>query len=60
MTQNQSQEQVPWKPERPFWNPTRNPLESCYPAILLEIESNPIHPMLTAAASSQPKRQNTT
>ena len=23
-----------------------------YPAILLEIESNPIHPMLTAAASS--------
>ena len=26
MTQNQSQEQVPWRPERPFWNRTRNPL----------------------------------
>ena len=39
---NQSQEQVPWMPERPFWNPTRNLLLSCYcarilsyPAILL-------------------------
>ena len=39
---NQSQEQVPWRPERSFWNPTRNLLLSCYrarvlsyPAILL-------------------------
>ena len=39
---NQSQEQVPWMPERPFWNRTRNLLLSCYrarirsyPAILL-------------------------
>ena len=24
--QNQSQEQVPWRPKRPFWNPTKNPL----------------------------------
>ena len=32
---NQSQEQVPWRPERPFWNPTRNHLLS-YPAIVLE------------------------
>ena len=35
MTQNQSQEQVPWRPERPFWNPTKNFFLSCY--ILLEI-----------------------
>ena len=51
---NQSQEQVPWRPERPFWNPTRNLSNPAipYPALLLEIKSNPIHPMLTAAASS--------
>ena len=32
---NQSQEQVPWMPERPFWNPTRNLLLSCYRARIL-------------------------
>ena len=55
MTQNQSQEQVPWRPERPLWNPILEILSNPaipYPAILLEIESDPIHPMLTAAASS--------
>ena len=55
MTQNQSQEQVPWRPERPFWNPILEILSNPsipYPAIRLEIESDPIHPMLTAAASS--------
>ena len=35
-----SQEQVPWGPERPFWNPTRNLLLSNpaipSPAILLD------------------------
>ena len=55
MTQTQSQEQVPWRLERPFWNPILEILSNPaipYPAIRLEIESDPIHPMLTAAASS--------
>ena len=42
---NQSQEQVPWGPECPFWNPTRNPLQSCYPLSCSpagnRIQSNP-------------------
>ena len=43
------------RPERPFWNPILEILSNPaipYPAIRLEIESDPIHPMLTAAASS--------
>ena len=32
---NQSQEQVSWGPECPFWNPTRNPLLACYRARIL-------------------------
>ena len=46
---------MPWRPKRPFWNPMLEILSNPaipYPAILLEIASNPIHPMLTAAASS--------
>ena len=50
-----SQEQVPWGPQRPFWNPTRNLLFS-YPAIVLEASLI----LLSSFFETQPKRQNTT